>query len=176
MTVRRFLVALAVALAVLALDQGTKLWVLGAFAHGESVEVLPVFALTYVRNHGAAWGMFQGAQLWLAAFGVLAVAACLVFWRKIFGEHPLSAPIAGLLLGGVVGNLIDRVRLGYVVDFLDFHWGASHFPCFNVADSAICVAVAALIVLQWACGPQENREQRTENREQNARQAGDGRG
>lgn len=175
MTVRRFLVALAVALAVLALDQGTKLWVLGAFAHGESVEVLPVFALTYVRNHGAAWGMFQGAQPWLAAFGVLAVAACLVFWRKIFGEHPLSAPIAGLLLGGVVGNLIDRVRLGYVVDFLDFHWGASHFPCFNVADSAICVAVAALIVLQWWVDARsgENGKRKTEN---GAPPQGDGRG
>lgn len=146
---RRFFFAAAVALAVVALDQGTKLWVVGAFAHGETLPLLPFFSLTYVRNQGAAWGLFQGAHLWLAGFGAVAVALCCLFWRRIFGDHAWAAPLGGLLLGGIVGNLVDRVRLGYVVDFLDFHWGAWHFPCFNVADSAICVGVAALIALQW---------------------------
>lgn len=146
---RRFFFAAAVALAVVALDQGTKLWVVGAFAPGETLPLLPFFSLTYVRNQGAAWGLFQGAHLWLAGFGAVAVALCCLFWRRIFGDHAWAAPLGGLLLGGIVGNLIDRVRLGYVVDFLDFHWGAAHFPCFNVADSAICVGVAALIALQW---------------------------
>lgn len=146
---RRFFFAAAVALAVVALDQGTKLWVVGAFAHGETLPLLPFFSLTYVRNQGAAWGLFQGAHLWLAGFGAVAVALCCLFWRRIFGDHAWAAPLGGLLLGGIVGNLVDRVRLGYVVDFLDFHWGAAHFPCFNVADSAICVGVAALIALQW---------------------------
>lgn len=146
---RRFFFAAAVALAVVALDQGTKLWVVGAFAPGETLPLLPFFSLTYVRNQGAAWGLFQGAHLWLAGFGAVAVALCCLFWRRIFGDHAWAAPLGGLLLGGIVGNLVDRVRLGYVVDFLDFHWGAAHFPCFNVADSAICVGVAALIALQW---------------------------
>ena len=160
---RKYLIACAVALAVLALDQATKLWVVADFRPGESVDVLSVFALTYVRNQGAAWGMFQGAQLWLAGVGVLAVVLCFVFWRKIFGDHAWAAPVAGLLLGGIVGNLIDRVRLGYVIDFLDFHWGASHFPCFNIADSAICIGVFALIVLQWVYGESgENGERKTE--------------
>lgn len=146
---RRFFFAAAVALAVVALDQGTKLWVVGAFAPGETLPLVPFFSLTYVRNQGAAWGLFQGAHLWLAGFGAVAVALCCLFWRRIFGDHAWAAPLGGLLLGGIVGNLVDRVRLGYVVDFLDFHWGAAHFPCFNVADSAICVGVAALIALQW---------------------------
>ena len=160
---RKYLIACAVALAVLALDQATKLWVVADFRPGESVDVLSVFALTYVRNQGAAWGMFQGAQLWLAGVGVLAVVLCFVFWRKIFGDHAWAAPVAGLLLGGIIGNLIDRVRLGYVIDFLDFHWGVSHFPCFNIADSAICIGVFALIVLQWVYGESgENGERKTE--------------
>lgn len=146
---RRFFFAAAIALAVVALDQGTKLWVVGAFAPGETLPLVPFFSLTYVRNQGAAWGLFQGAHLWLAGFGAVAVALCCLFWRRIFGDHAWAAPLGGLLLGGIVGNLVDRVRLGYVVDFLDFHWGAAHFPCFNVADSAICVGVAALIALQW---------------------------
>lgn len=146
---RRFFFAATVALAVVALDQGTKLWVVGAFAPGETLPLVPFFSLTYVRNQGAAWGLFQGAHLWLAGFGAVAVALCCLFWRRIFGDHAWAAPLGGLLLGGIVGNLVDRVRLGYVVDFLDFHWGAAHFPCFNVADSAICVGVAALIALQW---------------------------
>ena len=145
---RKYLIASAVALAVLALDQLTKLWVVADFQPGESVDVLSVFALTYVRNQGAAWGMFQGAQLWLAGVGVLAVILCFVFWRKIFGDHAWAAPVAGLLLGGIIGNLIDRVRLGYVIDFLDF--------------SAICIGVFALMVLQWVYG-EENGERKTEN-------------
>ena len=146
---RAFLAAFAVFALVLALDQLTKVWVERVFALGESLPILPVFSLTYVRNQGAAWGLFQGAQLWLAAFGALAALACCLFWRRLFGPHRWAPPLGGLLLAGIVGNLIDRLRLGYVVDFLDFHWGASHFPCFNVADSAICVAVFALILLQW---------------------------
>ncbi len=146
---RALLTALAVFLPTLALDQASKVWVERAFALGESHPLLPVLSLTYVRNHGAAWGLFQGAQLWLAGFGALAVLGCLLFWRRLFGPHRWAPPLGGLLLAGIVGNLIDRLRLGYVVDFVDCHWGDAHFPCFNVADSAICLAVFALILLQW---------------------------
>lgn len=146
---RAFLMALALFVAALVLDQATKVWVERAFALGESLPVFPCFALTYVRNQGAAWGMFQGAHYVLAAFGVVAALAICLFWRKLFGPHPRLLPAVGLLLAGIVGNVVDRLRLGYVVDFLHVHWAGWHFPCFNVADSAICIAVGLLILLQW---------------------------
>lgn len=146
---RAFLIALALFAAVLVLDQATKVWVERAFALGESLPVLPFFALTYVRNQGAAWGMFQGAQFLLAGFGIVAGVALCLFWRRLFGSRPCVLPMVGLLLAGIVGNVIDRLRLGYVVDFLHVHWAGWHFPCFNVADSAICLAVFLLMVLQW---------------------------
>lgn len=146
---RALLLAVVIFVTALALDQTTKAWVECFFALGESQPVLPFFALTYVRNQGAAWGMFQGAQFVLAGFGVVAGVALCLFWRKLFGPHPRVLPVVGLLLSGIVGNVIDRLRLGYVVDFLHFHWNGWHFPCFNVADSAICVAVGLLLLLQW---------------------------
>lgn len=146
---RALLIALPLCGAVLALDQATKVWVERAFALGESLPLLPFLSLTYVRNQGAAWGMFQGAHYALAAFGVLAALGLCLFWRTLFGPHPRVLPAVGLLFAGIVGNVIDRFRLGYVVDFLHVHWGAWHFPCFNVADSAICLAVGLLLILQW---------------------------
>lgn len=143
------LAAVLIGLGILALDQVTKVVVERAFDFGETLPILPFFSLTYVRNQGAAWGMFQGAQYALAAFAAIAIVLCIFFWRKLFGASPWTYPLGGLLFAGIVGNLIDRVRLGYVVDFLDFHWGNAHFPCFNVADSAICVAVFLIILLQW---------------------------
>lgn len=142
-------VALALFVVTLVLDQTTKVWVERAFALGESRPVLPFFALTYVRNQGAAWGMFQGAQVLLAGFGVVAGVALCLFWRRLFGPNPRVLPMVGLLLAGIIGNVIDRLRLGYVVDFLHVHWAGWHFPCFNVADSAICLAVGLLLLLQW---------------------------
>lgn len=144
---RTLLLALAVTGVLLAVDQTTKVLVESAFALGESVPVCPHFNLTYVRNEGCAWGMLQGAQYWLAGFAVAAVILCLCFWRVLFGLGLRAAFLGGLLLSGIIGNCIDRLRLGYVVDFFDFYWGRSHFPCFNVADSAICAAVFLMILL-----------------------------
>ena len=141
--------AIALFIVILAVDQWTKVAVERAFVWGESLPLLPFFSLSYVRNQGAAWGMFQGAHYILAAVGILAMVGCLCYWRKLFGPSKWTYPAGALLFSGILGNVIDRIRLGYVVDFLDFHWGTSHFPCFNIADSAICVAVFFLIILQW---------------------------
>ena len=134
---------------VLAADQISKIVVERAFQLGETLPVCPFFSFTYVRNQGAAWGMFQGAHYILAGVAVIAMVACTLFWRKLFGENRISVLIGGLLYSGIIGNLIDRVRLGYVVDFFDFHWKTYHFPCFNIADCAICISVFLLILLQW---------------------------
>lgn len=144
---RTLLFTVVITLLLLALDQGTKVLVESRFALGESVAVFPCFNLTYVRNEGCAWGMFQGAQLWLAGFAVVALGLCCVFWRALFGVGVRAAILGGLLFSGIVGNCIDRLRLGYVVDFFDFYWGSHHFPCFNIADSAICVAVFLMLLL-----------------------------
>ena len=138
---------LLVAILVVLLDQATKEWVRGAFSLHESLPVVPgFFHLTYIRNTGAAWGMFSGQNLALAVLAFAMLAALVLFRRKFLppGRHHRVA--LGLLCGGIVGNLFDRLRLDYVVDFLDVYWRVHHFPAFNVADSAICVGVGIYVL------------------------------
>ena len=138
---------LLVAILVVLLDQATKEWVRGAFSLHESLPVVPgFFHLTYIRNTGAAWGMFSGQNLALAVLAFAMLAALVLFRRKFLppGRHHRVA--LGLLCGGIVGNLFDRLRLDYVVDFLDFFHRGWHFPAFNVADAAICVGVAIYVL------------------------------
>ena len=145
---------LLVALAVILLDQASKEWVRGAFGLHESIPVIPgFFDLTYIRNTGAAWGMFSGQNLALSllAFGMLVVLV--VFRRKLLPPGRLHRVALGLLCGGIVGNLFDRLRLDYVTDFLDFHFRGAHFPAFNVADSAICVGVGIYILGSFLARP-----------------------
>ena len=124
------------------LDQVTKCLVRAHFALHESRSVIRgFFSLTYVRNRGAAWGILAG---WRVAFVVLAAAMLCVLARyreKLFGTSAIGRVSFVLLVAGIIGNVIDRVWLGYVVDFLDFYVGSRHFPAFNVADSCICVGV-----------------------------------
>ena len=120
-----------------------------------SVTVVPgLFDLAYVQNRGCAWGMFQG-QVWpLAVFGLIALAFLLWKRRSIFPFQtstpsklpPLGAVAEPLLYAGILGNIIDRLFRGYVIDMFDFHWGIHHFPCFNVADSLICISVGLLLL------------------------------
>jgi len=138
---------LLVALTVILADQATKEWVRGAFRLHESVELLPgFFNFTYVRNTGAAWGMFSGQNLTLSLLAVAMLAALVIFRRRILPPGHLHRVALGLLCGGIVGNLLDRLRLDYVTDFLDFHVGGWHWPAFNIADSAICIGVGIYIL------------------------------
>ncbi len=152
---RRFLIVFA-AVANLVLVDAVSKEIAAALLKGRAaVSVIPgLFSLAYVENRGCAWGMLQG-QVWpLAVFGVVALA--LLVWRRrdVFAApegSPRMASVLGavaepLVYAGIIGNVIDRVFRGYVVDMLDFHWGTSHFPCFNFADSCICVG-AGMIVL-----------------------------
>ena len=139
---------LALSAAVIALDLATKAWVSGAFQLGESREVLPVFNLVLAHNTGAAFSFLAGAggwQRWLFTAITVVISVALVIGLRRNEAKPLIATAFALVLGGALGNLYDRLTLGYVVDFLDFHWGRAHFPAFNVADSAITVGVALLL-------------------------------
>jgi len=142
------MLALALGLIVVLLDQFTKVWVRETFIYGgEPQAVLPgLFNLVYVRNPGAAWGMLGGQQGILILLSV-AVLVMLIFFHRRFLNPTLDHRIAlGLMVGGILGNLIDRIKFGWVTDFLDFHIGTHHWPSFNVADSAICIAVGLYLL------------------------------
>lgn len=138
---------LLVALYVLLLDQASKEWVRGAFDLHQSVELIPgFFNLTYIRNTGAAWGMFSGQNLTLALLALAMLVALVLFRRKILPPGALHRVALGLLCGGIAGNLFDRLRLDYVTDYLDFYIGTWHWPAFNIADSAICIGVGIYLL------------------------------
>ena len=131
---------------VLALDQFTKALTMASFHPGESRTILPgLFNLTYVQNTGIAFGMFKDQGLLVALFVVLFAFGAIYYTRGLNWAHWEPNLIGGALVGGAVGNLIDRARLGFVVDFLDCHLGQHRWPVFNVADSVICVSVAWIV-------------------------------
>jgi len=143
---------LIITMLVTLLDQWTKLWVIGSFGLGESRPVIEgFFHFTYVRNPGAAWGMFGNHNIALTFLSIIMLAVLAIF-RRSFLSDTLDHRIAlGLMAGGIIGNLIDRIKYGYVVDFLDVHLGFYHWPVFNIADAAICVGVGIYVVSSlWA--------------------------
>lgn len=142
-------------LLLVALDQATKHVVRASFALHESRPVIPgFFSLTYVQNRGAAWGILSGWGFLLVALAVVMLVVLARYRAKIFGDGLLGRIAFILLAAGIIGNLIDRAVLGYVVDFLDFFVGQSHFPAFNVADSCICVGVG-IYLLQSLLAPRD---------------------
>lgn len=147
----RLLFAL-LALATLILDQATKAIMTRSLAPHGSITVIPgLFDLTYVHNRGAIFGLFSGlTEPWrailLTIVPLAAIAVVLVITYRTPASHVRPLAALGLVLGGALGNLIDRIRLGEVVDFLDWHLAGYHWPAFNVADSAICIGVGLLIL------------------------------
>lgn len=139
---------LAVAGAVIAADLATKAWITAAFRYGEVREVTPFFNLVLAHNTGAAFSFLAGAGGWqrwfFTAIAVAISAGILIVLRGHAGNRLFAAALA-LVLGGALGNLHDRVSLGYVVDFVQLHAAGYYWPAFNVADSAICVGVGLLL-------------------------------
>ena len=136
-------------LAVVGLDQATKFLVTRFFELYERVDVLPVLDFTLLHNTGAAFSMLAGASGWQRPFFIglgLAMSVLLVawLWRAPRGDKLLPLALS-LILGGAIGNVIDRVIYGYVIDFIHVHWGASYFPAFNIADSAITIGAVLMI-------------------------------
>jgi signal peptidase II len=139
--------ALLVAVIICVSDQLTKEIVRVSFALGESrVVVDGFFNLTYVRNTGAAWGILGGQNTWLTLLSIVMLIFMIIYRRSFLSdtwEHRLAL---GLMIGGILGNLLDRMRQGWVTDFLDFHWRGLHWPAFNIADAAICTGVGIYII------------------------------
>jgi signal peptidase II len=144
-----------VTLATAALDQLTKHLILLTFSPGESVPIIPgLFNLTLTFNLGAAFGLWSGLpggvrELVLALTNLLALGVVVYFMRQPHYRTWIAQTALAGILGGAIGNIIDRFVHGSVVDFLDFYVGNSHWPAFNVADSAICVGVTILLVLSF---------------------------
>ena len=143
------LVWLGLAMLIVAADQYTKSLIVTAFQLGEGVSVTAFFNLVRVHNLGAAFSFLADAGGWqrgfFTALGVVASAIMTWLLFRHAGQTLFSLALA-LVLGGAVGNVIDRIVYGYVVDFLDFYWGSAHFPAFNLADSAITAGAACLIL------------------------------
>jgi len=145
---RPLLLWLALALIVILADQFTKTLILGQFQYGDSRFVTGFFNLVRAHNTGAAFSFLAGAGGWQRWFfvglGAVATVFIILMLRK-HGEQTLFATALSLILGGALGNVIDRLLHGYVVDFLQFHWAGWYFPSFNVADSAITLGAILLI-------------------------------
>ena len=139
---------------VIALDQASKLWMIHHFFILERVRLLPVLDLVLTYNPGAAFSMLadaSGWQRWVFIALALAVSVVLLVWmrRLAAATQGLIACGLALIVAGALGNLIDRVRLGHVIDFIWAHWGEHYFPAFNVADSAITIGAGLLLLDAW---------------------------
>ncbi len=148
----RYVMLIVVCSATVLLDQATKLHILQTMRLHESILIIPdFFSLTYIRNPGAAFGLFASSSEWFRSvfIGLASLFALILLWT-IFFRLPEDDWIGQLsvagILGGAVGNLIDRLRYGEVIDFLDFYIGRYHWPAFNVADAAITVGVVFLLL------------------------------
>lgn len=142
---------LAVAVTVILLDQLTKFWVLNTFVPGESVEVTPFFNLVLVFNPGAAFSFLAdhtGWQRWFFSAIAWGISGWIVWQLRSQRPRSLYSVGLALIMGGALGNLIDRLWLGMVVDFIDLHVADWHWPAFNVADSAVCVGAVLYVLCQ----------------------------
>ncbi len=145
----------AIMLVVVGCDQISKVWILQNFELYESTVIIPgLFNLTFLRNTGAAFGMFAGhagwwRQLFFIGVAVVALVVILIMQRRLGPQNSAYTVSLAFIGGGAVGNLIDRILYGSVVDFLDVYIGSHHWPAFNVADSAISVGVGLFLLTQF---------------------------
>jgi signal peptidase II len=138
------------------LDQGSKLVIDSSMRLYQSIPVMPFFNLTYVHNTGAAFSFLSeagGWQRWFFAGLAILISAVIAVWlTRLKPNERLLAVALSLVLGGAIGNLIDRLAYGYVIDFLDVYYGAWHWPAFNIADSAITLGVMLMLVESFGFG------------------------
>ena len=137
---------LLTAILIVVTDQFTKLWIKSSLLPGESYPTIGPLSITHIQNAGSAFGMFTNQTFLLTLSAVIGLIVIIFFYRRIAQYSLLASISLGLVFGGAAGNLIDRLNLGYVTDFIYVHlWGDVFWPAFNIADSAITIGVIALL-------------------------------
>jgi len=146
---------------VIFLDQVSKLAIAGSMQLYQSIPVMPFFKLTYVHNTGAAFSFLSeagGWQRWFFAALALVISGVIAVWlARLKHDETLLAVALSLVLGGAIGNLIDRLVYGYVIDFLDVYYQTWHWPAFNIADSAITIGVILMLMESFGLGKSGDR-------------------
>lgn len=139
-----------IAIAVAVSDQVVKHAVRDALSLGVPVPVIPgLLNLTYLRNTGAAWGLLRGQNSWLAVLSVTMLLTLVLFRKTLLNDSRSHQVALGCMIGGIAGNLLDRLRIGYVTDYLDVYIGSRHWPAFNIADAAICTGVGLYLLSSY---------------------------
>lgn len=151
---------LLIAIAIAGLDQLTKQVADNLLTYGEPLAVIPGFNFTLLYNKGAAFSFLNSAggwQRWFFTSVAVVVSVVIVFWLKAAGDEQRWTPAAlVLILGGAIGNVIDRVLFGHVIDFIQVYYQQWYWPAFNIADSAICVGAAVLLLSGWFIKPDKS--------------------
>lgn len=140
---------LLLAVVVFVIDIASKFWIVKNFFLFESVNLLPFFSITYVRNIGAAFSIFEGQRWILAAIAFIVSTVIVYMLYRNKNKQKLENFSLALILGGALGNLFDRLYHGFVVDFLDVNFGDWHYPTFNIADCAICLGIGVFILSNY---------------------------
>lgn len=160
----KYIILFVVSAVILVVDQATKRYIDRTMDLHSSITVVnDFFNITYLRNKGAAFGFLAHSSYRLPFFilvSIVAVAVILAVFFRLRPDQKLTAFSLSLIFSGALGNLVDRVRLGEVIDFLDAHWYGHHWPAFNIADSAICVGVFLLVIDMFV---EEKRQKRGGN-------------
>lgn len=152
-SIKKAVLCLIVIAVVSASDQLSKLWIRTHLAPGESLPITDRLSLIYIGNTGSAFGVLANQTFLLIIISIAALLFILLFLRYLSLATTLSVVSLGLIMGGAVGNLIDRLRFGYVTDFIYFRlWGNFHWPAFNIADTALVVGVCVLIYSFYRSG------------------------
>ena len=160
----RDFIPVGIAAAVVLVDQLTKLWIMATFALHEQLNIIPgFFNLIHVTNTGAAFGFLAGSksmlrQVFFVGVALMALVIMVFVYGHLKKQGKLFVYALGLIAGGAVGNLIDRLRFGSVIDFLDFYIGSYHWPAFNAADSAITIGVGLFLLGTLLQHAEEKRE------------------
>ena len=151
--VKRATLCLLIIASIIASDQLSKLWIRTHLAIGESTPLIGRLSLIHIRNTGSAFGLLANQTFLIIVISIAALLFILLFLRYISPTTTLSIVAIGLLMGGALGNLIDRLRFGSVTDFIYFRlWGNFHWPAFNIADASIVVGVCLLIYSFYRSG------------------------
>lgn len=146
------------ALIVLILDQASKYVVSHYMQVGQSIPIIPnVFELTSLRNTGAAWSILEGKMIFFYIVSIVVLAIVIYYMQKIGRFRPLLGTSLGLIIGGTLGNFLDRLIHGKVVDFIHVYIGSYSYPIFNLADSALCIGAILLLIYSLKDGKKENK-------------------